>query len=62
MRALVLYRPWIPGELRRRICAVECVAAHLHGFEEDSRSEVVSWFDVAHVLDSTLLPVTLCRC
>ena len=25
--------------------AVECVAAHLRGFEEDSRSEVVFWID-----------------
>ena len=41
----VLYRPWIPGEHRRGICAVVCVAAHLHGFEEDSRSEVVFWID-----------------
>ena len=37
--------PWIPGEHRRGICAVECVAAHLRGFEEDSRSEVVLWID-----------------
>ena len=61
----VLYRPWIPGEHRRGICAVVCVAAHLHGFEEDSRSEVVfcidEWstafshhgLDVAHVHVST---------
>ena len=34
-----------PGEHRRGICAVECVAAHLRGFEEDSRSEVVFWID-----------------
>ena len=26
-------------------CVVECVAAHLRGFEEDSRSEVVFWID-----------------
>ena len=44
-RSFVLYRPWIPGEHRREICAVECVAAHLRGFEEDSRSEVVFWID-----------------
>ena len=37
--------PWIPGEHRRGIRAVECVAAHLRGFEEDSRSEVVFWID-----------------
>ena len=37
--------PWIPGEHRRGIYAVECVAAHLRGFEEDSRSEVVFWID-----------------
>ena len=43
LRSLVLYRPWIPGEHRRGTCAVECVAAHLRGFEEDSRSEVVFW-------------------
>ena len=41
----VLYMPWIPGEHRRGICAVECVTAHLRGFEEDSRSEVVFWID-----------------
>ena len=41
----VLYMPWIPGEHRRGTCAVECVAAHLRGFEEDSRSEVVFWID-----------------
>ena len=29
----------------RGTCAVECVAAHLRGFEEDSRSEVVFWID-----------------
>ena len=44
-RSFVLYRPWIPGEHRRGICAVECVTAHLRGFEEDSRSEVVFWID-----------------
>ena len=37
--------PWIPDEHRRGICAVECVAAHLRGFEEDSRSEVVFCID-----------------
>ena len=37
--------PWIPGEHRPGICAVECVAAHLRGFEEYSRSEVVFWID-----------------
>ena len=41
----VLYMPWIPGEHRRGICAVECVTAHLRGFEEVSRSEVVIWID-----------------
>ena len=41
--SFVLYIPWIPGEHRRGICAVECVTAHLRGFEEDSRSEVVFW-------------------
>ena len=30
---------------RRGICAVESVAAHLRGFEEDSSSEVVFWID-----------------
>ena len=34
--SFVLYMPWIPGEHRRGICAVECVAAHLRGFEEVS--------------------------
>ena len=29
--SFVLYRTWIPGERRRGICAVECVAAHLRG-------------------------------
>ena len=43
--SFVLYRPWIPGEHRRGTCAVECVAAHLRGFEEDSRSEVVFCID-----------------
>ena len=37
--------PWIPGEHRRGIWAVDCVAAHLRGFEENSRSEVVFWID-----------------
>ena len=46
LRSLVLYRPWIPGEHRRGTCAVECVAAHLRGFEEDSRSGVVFWIEV----------------
>ena len=45
LRSFVLYRPWIPGEHRRGICAVECVAAHLRGFEEDPRSEVVFWIE-----------------
>ena len=45
LRSFVLYRPWIPGEHRRGICAVECVTAHLRGFEEDSRPEVVFWID-----------------
>ena len=43
--SFVLYMPWIPGEHRRGIRAVECVAAHLRGFEEDSRSEVVFCID-----------------
>ena len=30
---------------RRGTCAVECVAAHLRGSEEDSRSEVVFWIE-----------------
>ena len=34
--------PWIPGVHRRGICAVQCVSAHLRGFEEDSRSELSS--------------------
>ena len=63
----VLYRPWIPGEHRRGICAVECVTAHLREFEEDSRSKVVfwidelsiefgyNWLDVAHVHDHSPL-------
>ena len=34
-----------PGEHRRGTCAVECVTAHLRGFEEDSRSEVVFLID-----------------
>ena len=43
--------PWIPGEHRRGICAVECVTAHglrgfeEVGFEEVSRSEVVFWIN-----------------
>ena len=45
LRSFVLYRPWIPGEHRRGTSAVECVAAHLRGFEEDSRSEVVFWIE-----------------
>ena len=45
LRSFVLYRPWIPGEHRRGIRAVECVTAHLRGFEEDSRSEVVFWIE-----------------
>ena len=63
---VVLYTPWIPGEHRRGICAVECVTAHLRGFEEDSRSKVVFWIewstesgfywlDVAHVHDHSPL-------
>ena len=44
-RSFVLYRPWIPGEHCRGICAVVCVTAYLRGFEEDSRSEVVFWID-----------------
>ena len=44
-RSFVLYRPWIPGEHRRGICAVDCVTPHLRGFEEDSRSEVVFWIE-----------------
>ena len=43
--SFVLYMPWIPGEHRRGIWAGECVAAHLRGFEEDSRSEVVFCID-----------------
>ena len=43
--SFVLYIPWIPGEHRREICAVERVTAHFRGFEEDSRSEVVFWID-----------------
>ena len=42
---VVLYRPWIPGEHRRGICAVECVTAHLREFEEDSRSKIIFWID-----------------
>ena len=45
LRSFELYRPWIPGEHRRGICAVECTSAHLRGFEEDSRPEVVFWID-----------------
>ena len=41
----VLYMPWFPGEHRRGICPVESVTAHLRGFEEVSRSEVVFWID-----------------
>ena len=69
----VISTPWIPGEHRRGICAVECVTAHLRGFEEDSRSEVVfwidewsiefgyHWLDVAHVHDHSPLSAPLCR-
>ena len=72
-RSFVLYRPWIPGENRRELCAVECVTAHLRGFEEDSRTEVVfwidewsiefgyHWLDVAHVHDHSLLSAPLFR-
>ena len=37
--------PWIPGEHRRGTCVVECVAAHLRGFDEDSRSKAVFCID-----------------
>ena len=37
--------PWILGEHRRGICAVECVTAPLREFKEDSRSEIVFWID-----------------
>ena len=47
--SLVLDRLWIPGEHCRGICTVECATAHLRWFEEDLGSEVVFWFDVAHV-------------
>ena len=33
------FHVWIPGERRRGICAVECVTAHLRGFDEDLRSQ-----------------------
>ena len=72
LRSFVLYRPWIPGEHRRGICTVECVTAHLRGFEKDSRSEVVFWIDELsiefgclffiveeHVLLSTLVSPSL---
>ena len=45
LRAFVLYSPWITGELCQGASAVECVAAHLRGFEEDLRSEVVFWIE-----------------
>ena len=45
LRAFVLYSPWITGEHCQGASAVECVAAHLRGFEEDSRSEVVFWIE-----------------
>ena len=57
------------GEHRRGICAVECVAAHLRGFEEEWRSEVFLWidewsiefgyhcFDVAHVHDHSPIDI-----
>ena len=45
IRAFVLYSPWITGEHCQGTSAVECVAAHPRGFEEDSRSEVVFWID-----------------
>ena len=47
--SFVLYRPLIPGEHRPGIWAVDCVAAHLRGFEEDSRSGVVFWIDVLSI-------------
>ena len=71
-RSFVLYRPWIPGEYREGMCAVECVTAHLRGFEKDSRSEVVfwidewsiefgyHWLDIAHVHDHSPLSAPLC--
>ena len=45
LRAFVLYSPWLPGEHCQGTSAVECVAAHLRGFEEVSRSEVVFWIE-----------------
>ena len=68
-RSFVLYSPWIPGEHRGGICAVECVTARLRG----SRSQVVfwidewsiefgyHWLDVAHVRDHSPLSAPLCR-
>ena len=50
LRSFVLYRPWIPGEHCRTIRAVECVTAHLRGFEEDSRSEINLTFSTGTVI------------
>ena len=45
LRAFVLYSPWIPCEHCQGTSAVECVTAHLRGFEEDLSSETVFWID-----------------
>ena len=45
LRAFALYSPWITGEHCQGASPVECVAAQLRGFEEDSRSEVVFWIE-----------------
>ena len=69
-RSLVLCRPWIPANIVEEYVLL---SAHLRGFEEDSRSEVVfwidewsiefgcHWLDVAHVHDHSPLSAPLCR-
>ena len=49
-RSFVLYMSSIPGEHCRRKRAVDCVTAHLRGFEEDSRSEVNLAFSTGTVI------------
>ena len=54
LRSFVLYRPWIPGEHRREICAVECVTAHLRTNQTTSTGTVISTFVcTVHALDSS---------
>ena len=45
-RSLVLYMPWIPGEHRREICAVECVALHTFAGLKRTRDQKLSSDDL----------------